>query len=149
MALYLGSEKVGVTIARGKSAINYATGTVTADDSGIITFPELSFVPTMIVVWNVTQHDLKAEAEEEGSEWEEGWVQYIHTGIMLFAVYQDDTWVSQGLASESGGAFVSSETYNSGSTVSFANNRYSYRILRNPAQTAYYDGEIFNYAIYG
>lgn len=149
MALYLGNEKLGVTITRGKSDINYASGTAKANSSGVIVFPELSFTPKMIAVWNVVQRDLKAEAEADGNEWEEGWVRYVHSGIMLFAVYQDETWVSQGLAADSAGVFISSETYAAGSTVNFSNNQYSYRILRSPEQTPEYDGETFNYAIYG
>lgn len=149
MALYLGSEKIDVASASGRSDVYYAAGTVKANDAGVLVFPELPFTPKMITVWNVTQHDLKAEAEATGEDWEDGWVRYVHSGIMLFAVYQDDTWVSQGLASSSSGAFISSETYLAGSTVSFKNNRYSYRILRDPEQTAEFDGEIFNYAIYG
>ena len=147
MALYLGSEKLGVTIARGA---NCATGTVTADDTGTVTFPELSFVPKMIAIWNVTQRDLKAEYEAGGEYWEEGYVQYIHTGIMLFAIYQDDTWVSQGIDGNSSGSYISNETWVAGSTVDFnsENNCYSYRIERK-RQTQEYTGEIFNYAIYG
>ena len=149
MALYLGGKKLGATISRGKSDIHCATGTVQANNSGVLTFPELSFTPTMIVVWNVKQRDLKAEAEAEGIQWGQDWVRYIHSGIMLFAVYQDNTWVSQGLATESSGMFISNETYEAGSNVSFANNRYSYRVLRDNEQTQEYDGDTFNYAIYG
>lgn len=147
MALYLGSNKVGVTIPRTP---NQLTGTVTSDSNGIVTFPELSFTPKIIALWNITKEDLKISAEEDGEEWDDTYARYVYVGSMLFAFYQDGLWISQGFMDNSGSVNISNASVSGGSCVSVNENIYSYRLGRyssllgdNIANTT------FNYAIYG
>lgn len=153
MALYLGEQKVGMGFV-GRVEIpvptgNYASGTAVADDNGVVTFPELGFTPKLIALWNVYQRDLKEEAEAEGWDWEEDWVRYVHSGFMLFGIYQDDTWVTQALTSNSGEALISNETWSAGPAVSVSNNRYSYSVAKLEQYSDYFAGETFNYVILG
>lgn len=152
MSLYLGSDKLSLAISSfsnaDESASGYVTGVAISDSDGVITFPELSFTPTMIAVWNVRQLDLKEQAEANGEDWEDGYVRYVHEGTMLFAIYQDNTWVSQGLTGMSGQVFISNHTRDFGSCVSVDNGIYSYRLSRYPGDS---DGanELYHYIICG
>lgn len=167
MALYLGSEKIGNTalltkvITKEVGGAKVATGTVTSDENGVVTFPELDFTPNMITVWNV---GVTQEKDDDGSY--ELW-----DGIMLMAVNQNGYWISQGVGQNSGEIWITNSTAenNQGenkpqdqraySGVYSADGKvYSYTLLRHQLQSAldYYDGELkdltnatFNYAIYG
>ena len=153
MALYLGSEKLGVTIpvsvggSDSSSGVPCATGTVVVDDGGTLTFPELDFTPNLIAVWNITTRDLKAEAEENGEDWDDSYVRYVQEGLMLFAIYNNDVWVSQITKMGSNEAYISNESFNIGSAISVSNNQYHYYI--DDSGSDEFIGAEFNYAIYG
>ena len=151
MALYLGTQKVSLmsyaNLSSGHS--NYITGTAMSNDDGVVTFSELPFIPKIIAIWNIVEKDLKAEAEQEGQEWEEGYVQYIYEGIMLFAIYQDGTWVSQGMGHGSGEAYISNASVSYGSCVTSDGNTYYYRISRDENDGHKYGNTTFNYTICG
>lgn len=150
MALYLGSEKLELAIAEYSNSSSLClTGTAISDSNGVVTFPQLDFTPKLIAVWNITKRDLKAEAEANGEDWDDSYTQYIYNGSMVFAVYQDGVWVSQGLTGMSGEVFISNATFDSGSGISVNNNTYSYRIMRNTQDGEVVANELFNYAIYG
>ena len=156
MALYLGGEKLAPTFMKtiggggGPSmGENYATGTAVADDDGIVTFPELSFTPKLIAVWNAEKYDLKAEAEANGDEWDPDRMPVTVVGFMAFAIYKDDMWITQGLRSESGEAYISNQTADARSGVFVDGNTYSYRIVRYTSDGCVIAGETFNYAIIG
>ena len=163
MALYLGSEKLGVTIpvyTEGTSNIKCATGTITSQADGTILFPELNFTPKMIAVWNVEQVDL---AEEEGllGEWDESSIRYIQRGIMLFAIFEQDMWFSQvafynsdsiamaisGDQADLDGDYEADNLPYGAQAISIIDNRYCYHLHKRAAEIAA-DME-FNYAIYG
>lgn len=148
MALYLGSNRVGIAVPGGTKC---ATGTIVSDSHGVITFPELEFTPKMITVWNVRQIDNKASAEEDGEEWDESYVRYTYDGVMLTAIKQDDMWFSQGISNESSGAFISNSSWNTGGngTISISDNIYSYTLDRYGDNNNYLANKEFNYAIYG
>jgi hypothetical protein len=120
-----------------------------ANDDGIVTFPELSFTPTLIAVWNAEKYDLKAEAEANGDEWDPSCMPVTVVGFMVFAVYKDDIWITQGLRSESGEAYISNQTADARSGVTVDGNTYSYRIMRHTNDGGLIAGEVFNYAIFG
>lgn len=164
MALYLGSQKVGITTLRGGSSggINYASGKVTSDDNGVVTFPQLDFTPTMIVVWNVSVRDLSENYEEENGEpFPEDWVRYLHQGIMLFAINQEGMWISQGIRGNSGDTNITNSSWDGGtgefkpqgyssSGVSINDGIYSYQLCRFTGEVEdYIMNTEFNYAIYG
>lgn len=152
MALYLGGEKLAPSnvtrIETSSPTGNYKAGTVTADENGVVTFPELDFTPTMITLWSVEKVDLKAEVEARGEDWEEGWTQYVYKGFLLMAIYEDDTWISQGLGNNSGDTHISNASFSFGSTVSIENGRYMYRLHREGFNDSF-EGVVCNYAIYG
>ena len=158
MALYLGSEKLGVTIpvpvggSDGSSGVHCATGVVTVDDDDIIRFPELDFDPTLIAVWNVTERDLKEEAEDEGEEWNEDYVQYVQEGLMAFAIYDSniEEWIVQVLKGGSGQAYIANESFQMAGDnipVYMEANGYCYNL--DPFGDEGIAGMEFNYAIYG
>ena len=62
MAVYLGSQKVGVTIGpiKADSGVKCMRGTATSDENGIVTFPAVEFTPSMLAIWNVKQIDLRS-----------------------------------------------------------------------------------------
>lgn len=166
MALYLGSEKVGVTITKeisssndsgSSNGIHYVKGTATSDSNGVITFPELNFEPTMITVWNVKKRDWMEESGED--EWSGDYVRYTHEGIMLMAIKQDGVWISQGLTDNSGGMYITNETAEGGtgeflpeassSGITENGNVYSYQLSRLGDAYDEIMDVTFNYAIYG
>lgn len=153
MALYLGSEKLAITthkiFERGIVSDNYASGTVISNSDGVITFPELDFTPIFIAVWNLKLIDLKAEAEENGGDWEDDFVRYIHKGIMLFAVYQDGIWVTQSLHTQSGSMYISNESHSYGSSITQNGNVYVYDLNNRNDQTHTGVNEEFTYVILG
>ena len=165
MALYLGSERVGVTLVKrgtGGSGVKYASGKVTSDENGVVTFPKLNFEPNMIVVWNVNMRDLGENYEEENGEpFPEDWVRYVYEGTMLFAIKQNSVWISQGMGGNSGETHIANASYNGGtgefrpqdtssSGISINDGIYSYQLCRytGEADDRIIDTE-FNYAIYG
>lgn len=162
MALYLGSQKVTITTLRGGSSggINYASGTVTCDENGVITFPKFDFTPTMITVWNVVLRDL---AEEEGlspEEWPDDMVRFIHEGVMLMAINIDGRWVSQGVTDNSAGMYISNNSAEGGTKEFFPESSssgitvdgdiYTYQLGRYTDEGLEFVVNMeFNYAIYG
>ena len=160
MALYLGREKMAPILKGGavSSGISCATGTVTSDEYGVITFPELDFTPTMITVWNVEKRDLKAEAEEGGEEWDDSCVRYVYDGLMLMAINQEGVWISQGLCGGSGEVNITNASATGGtqeflpeessSGISSNGNVYSYMLGRYNGYGMGANIEL-NYAIYG
>lgn len=155
MALYLGREKMAPILKGGavSSGISCATGTVTSDEYGVITFPELDFTPTIITVWNVVEIDQKANAEEDGEEWDDSYTQYTYNGVMLLAVYHNGQWFSQVASSNSGQSYISNASYNyydGGAAIEFDGNVYIYNIDKGVINNNYSLGDMeFNYAIYG
>lgn len=154
MALYLGSKKVGVTIPRGDSSggIHCVTGTVTSDEYGVITFPELDFTPTMITVWNIVEIDEKANIEEDGGEWDDSYTQYTYNGVMLLAVHHNGQWFSQVANSNSGQSYISNASYDyygGGAAIEFDGSIYTYAVDRGIAGDYALGSTEFNYAIYG
>lgn len=151
MALYLGSEKLGVTIPCSVGA-PFATGTVTSDSDGVIRFPELSFTPKIIAVWNAQQRDLKEETESKGEEWADGWVRYIQEGTMLFAVYHNGVWIAQMLKTGSGCTYIANESFDTQNgffdfPIYTEENCYCYSL--DPKGEDHVENMEFNYAIYG
>ena len=164
MAVYLGSQKVGVVINRASknnSGYKCLKGTATSDEEGIITFPALDFTPNLIAVWNVSKYDLKNEADPE-EEWDASYIRYVYEGSMLFAIRQGNQWISQGFGHNSSDVYITNASHNGGTdwaeeTHPYApsgilqnGNVYSYRLSREAEadQSEYADIE-FNYAIYG
>lgn len=162
MALYLGSEKLGVTIpvsVGGSSGVPCATGTIVSDENGVITFPELDFTPKIIAVWNVEQVDLMEL--QGGTEWDESSVRYIQRGIMLLSVFDKNMWFSQVMYSNSDSmvASISGESadldgdYEADNlplgalAISVVDNRYRYHLHRRTVDEV--ANTEFNYAIYG
>lgn len=164
MAVYLGSDRVGVTLVRkgtGGSGVKYASGKVTSDENGVVTFPKLDFTPNMITVWNVSLIDHKEIVESWGEEWSDDNVRYSHDGVILTAIYIDGKWISQGLAESSGGVYITNESA-SGGTLEFLPNSsssgislndgvYSYLLCRykNSEHLEAVANMEYNYAIYG
>lgn len=162
MALYLGSEKVSATLGGSlPSGIKCVTGTATSDNYGIVTFPELDFTPAMIAVWNVK----KIDWAEKDEDWDGTKVQYTHVGVMLMAINQNGTWISQGIMDNSGGIQITNSSGKGGtqeflptesaSGISVNGNVYSYLLCRYSDQIFGENGNHditnteFNYAIYG
>lgn len=156
MSVYVGRKKVGFTVNRG---VKCMTGTATSDSNGVITFPKLDFTPTKILVWNIKRIDHKELAEEDGEEWDDTYIQYTYDGIMLFAIYKDGKWISQGLGDNSGDVYITNasaeggtgefaEDGESSSGISVNGNVYSYQLdrYRYDAPVAH---KVFDYAIYG
>lgn len=142
MALYLGRNRVCPVI--GGSGAKCLKGTVVSDDNGIVTFPELTFTPNVITVWNIT------EVDNEG-----GSVDYLYEGVMLMAVrYDGDYWISQGLHDNSGSVYISNATADFGSCIYEDGNVYSFRLSRAGSPDQHEDtsydltNTVFNYAIY-
>ena len=163
MAVYLGSERVGVTLVKrgtGGSGVKYASGKVTSDENALVTFPKLDFTPKMIVVWNVELIDYAELDGVDPSEWPDDMVRYFHNGVMLIAIYIDGKWVSQGISESSGGVYITNESASGGtmeffptstsSGISINDGVYSYLLCRYRGQhlDEIADTE-FNYAIYG
>lgn len=163
MAVYLGSERVGVAVyKKSNEKAKIKSGKVTSDENGVVTFPKLNFTPNMIVVWNVRVRDLSGDYEENyGEPLPEDYVRYIHEGVMLFAINQDGIWVSQGMIGNSGETNISNASWNGGtgelkpqgyssSGISINDGIYSYQLSRYGDQVddSIIDTE-FNYAIYG
>lgn len=165
MAVYLGSERVGVTLLKkntSASGVKYAGGKVTSDENGVVTFPQLDFKPNMIVVWNVSVRDLSKNYEQENGEpFPTDYVRYVYEGTMLFAINQNGVWISQGMGGNSGETHITNASYNGGtgefrpqdtssSGISINDGIYSYQLSRYGDQV---DNRIidteFNYAIYG
>lgn len=152
MAMYLGSKKVAPTICITQDSggkIKYATGQVTSDSNGIVTFPQLDFVPSKILVWNVVAID--------NSDQENYITDTLYEGVMLMAIKEGDTpWISLGLATNSGGIYITNSTATFGSGISVDNGIYSYRLCKfaNRDLPSLDETEIdvtntvFNYAIY-
>lgn len=157
MALYLGNQKVCPIIYK-EIQNNQLTGKIMSDNNGIITFPALDFEPKLIAVWNVVRYQ-----NGDGIEMAESLI----TGVMLFAVYTADGWVSQGLTGNSGGVYITNASAEGGtgesfpqsssSGISINNNIYSFQLARyydiagRLENAEYYDitNTEFNYAIYG
>lgn len=135
MSLYLGDQKLALSISH--TYTNYITGTAMSDNDGVITFPKVDFTPIMIAIWNVVERDLKQEYIDsgQGEKWDESWVRYVQTGIMLFAIYCDGHWVSQGLTERSAGTYISNDSFSYGSCISVNDDIYSYRLARVPNST--------------
>lgn len=161
MSLYLGNQKVCPIIYK-ENKMNQLTGKIMSDDNGIITFPVLDFEPKLIAVWNVTQVD----------QWEEGTsvefaIQYLTTGVMLFAINIDGRWITQSLINNSGGVYIANASAEGGhvypndqeyapSNIGFDGNNYYYYLHRRSnsldgLEDSIYDitNTEFNYAIYG
>lgn len=83
------------------SGINCATGIVTSDDYGVITFPKLDFTPTMITVWNIEESDF----EDPDAEYS------CYNGVLVCAISINDIWIAQITKSDSGAAYISNATY--------------------------------------
>lgn len=155
MALYLGKEKIAPILKSdaASNSVKYITGTATSDEYGVITFPELDFTPTMIAVWNVVEIDQKANAEEDGEEWDDSYTQYTYNGVMLLAVYHNGQWFSQVANSNSGQSYISNASYgyyDGGAAIEFDGNVYIYNIDKGVINNNYSLGDMeFNYAIYG
>lgn len=163
MALYLGNQKV-CPIVYKEIQNNHLTGKIMSDENGIITFPALSFEPKLIAVWNVTQVD----QWEEGSP-DEYAIQYLTTGVMLFAINTDGKWITQSLFDCSGSIYIANASAEGGhvqpndqdqgyapSNIGFDGNNYCYYLHRRSTsldslENSYYDitNTEFNYAIYG
>ena len=153
MSLYLGTEKVGITFLSKVTDLipsgNFASGDAWSDDDGIVTFPELSFTPNMIALWNVQERDLREEAEANGEEWDDSYVQYIYEGTMVFAIYQDDTWISQAMGGQSAEMYISNASHGYPPCVTSNGNIYSYRLARAPEDGQKYGRKAFKYIICG
>ena len=164
MAVYLGSERVGVTLVKkgtGGSGVKYASGKVTSDENGVVTFPKLDFTPNMIVVWNIKLIDYAELDGVDPSEWPDDMVRFVHDGVMLTAIYINGKWVSQGLAESSGGVYITNESASGGtgeffpnyssSGISIDDGVYSYLLCRykNSEHLEAVANMEYNYAIYG
>ena len=152
MPLYLGSEKVDFTISKVSvvdTGAQCATGTVVVDDDDTVTFPCLDFTPTLIALWNISSVDLKAQVEENGEEWDDAFIRYVHKGVMLFAVCQDGEWYIQSVQHHSSGSHISGESWDGmrNKCVKQNNGVYSYKL--NHRGSGEFTGETFHYAIYG
>lgn len=141
MALYLGREKLGVTVERERNCLK---GTVTSDANGIIVFPELSFTPTMITVWNIEETDWSTDPD-----WEDDWVRYTYNGIMLTAIYQNGTWIAQVPVTSSGGVNISNATYTTNTAIGTVVGLYTYDLHFAESAPKNFANMEFNYAIYG
>lgn len=111
MALYLGREKIAVSIPTETQ--KFVEGIAYTSDGGVVTFPKLSFEPKMIAVWNTELVDLKEKAEEDGEEWDETiGARYLLDGFMVSAIRQEGYWISQSLTGGSGEMYLSNNSYN-------------------------------------
>lgn len=156
MALYLGNQRVApmhkVSIPTPVSAAT-VTGQADIDENGILTFPKLDFTPKMITIWNIEAIDLKQEALENDTEWEDGWVRWVYNGVILTAINIEGIWISQGLMYGSGEVTISNATRDVASLIHFDGEHYSYDITRYPGYPDEnmhngYDFTTFEYAIY-
>lgn len=143
MALYLGREKMAPILKGGavSNSVKYITGTVTSDEDGIITFPELDFTPTMITVWNIEESDF----EDPDAEYS------CYNGVLVCAILINDIWIAQVAKSDSGSAYISNATYDTwgsgNSAIEYVNGQYQYHI--DYSQNLLFANTEFNYAIYG
>ena len=158
MALYLGKEKVGVTIKVGTSAggevtsgVKYATGTEVTTPDGMLYLPPIDFTPSKILVWNIQENF----ADESAGD-----VLYFYSGIMLLAVYDpsNDIWYSQIAGANSSEVYLSNASISidgddqpenaphAGQAVTYEDGAYVYRIARGDGSA--YGDTLFNYAIY-
>ena len=125
---------------------------------GTLTTGRLPFKPYMITIWNIQKKDMMEDPEWDPREYQ---IQYFHTGIMLTAIrLEDGTWVSQGMAADSAGAFIVNESAESGtgefweertssSGISeHSDNQYEFMLYRNSYENTW-DGEEFDYVAYG
>lgn len=161
MALYLGREKIAVSIPTETQ--KFVGGTIDSNEYGEVYFPQLHFEPKLIALWNVEQLDLKEDAENGGEEWDESnEVLYGSTGFMLFAIYKDGRWYSQSLGTDSGTIYITNDSietdgddipdnppFTCTSVENLGDGYYAYYMNRN---VGYLDATSFvtmNYAIYG
>ena len=159
-----------VTIAENQQKVfdaGFAAGAATGTQfyhgrtqaiGGTLTTDELPFKPRMITIWNIQKRDMMEDPEWDPEEY---WIRYFHTGIMLTAIcLEDGTWVSQGMAADSSGAFIANETADGG-TGDFWDDRasssgirklddnvYEFKIYRNEVWDAWADEE-YEYVAYG
>ena len=127
-------------------------------DGGILTTDVLPFKPQAIILWNIRKKDMA----EEDPDWDpdQYQIRYFHTGVMLMALrLEDGTWVSQGMAQDSGGAFIVNESAEAGtgefwdeetssSGVWDYGNYYQIFLYRRSVDNTW-DGEEFDYIAYG
>ena len=150
MAVYLGSEKVGVVLEKQK---HFASGTVTSDANGVVTFPELGFEPVQITIWNIKQTDHKAMFEAgETDDWEDYYVRYTYDGVLLTSIKQlDGVWISLSTISNSGSVVISNASFsaNGEGRIFEHDGNYSYHTNRVDGTAANFPNTEFNYAIYG
>lgn len=145
MALYIGKDKV--CIAKGGSetssndGLKYKSGTVTSDSQGIITFPQLSFEPKFIAVWNLTAEEFDDDDHKAT----------IYNGIMVYALKQDDVWLSLAPYHSSGEIILTNATagLQPNGAIEINNSIYSYKLGVKGGGTFNIANETFNYAIYG
>lgn len=109
----------------------YLEGTIRSDYNGIITFPEIDFIPNTIVLWNISRL-----VDDEN---------VYYDGLLLVGVYDNDEklWITQSIGTTSNSTRITNNYGDSSITVD--DNVYSYGI----SLTSIGEELEFNYAIYG
>jgi hypothetical protein len=91
----------------------------------------------------------------EGEEWDDSWVRYTYEGLILTAIYENNTWFSQALLHGSGEIALANASYNTSSGVRELNGLYQYVLNRDEGEVneddEFYDltNTEFHFAIYG
>lgn len=161
MALYLGREKIAVSIPTETQ--KFVGGTIDSNEYGEVYFPQLHFEPKLIALWNVEPLDLKEDAEQDGEGWDESYeVLSGSSGFMLFAIYKDGRWYSQSLGTDSGAIYITNESFDADgdgfpdnppftntSVENLGDGYYVYYMNRNKAYLDATSIVTMNYAIYG